>query len=176
MENLDFPCDRISEDEEREFPFLDLQIPLFPLWRNALPKFSLLISCSCLSFLFIILATSNAFKYFFFILLLTLLYNSFLIFPFLEKAKSLQKWIKRKQDCICQACTVTRSLHHDALTASYSCALALLFPIRASGCCTNQILLEISEGFFFSSATQVPGQRANTVLFYWHRPGLMPGN
>lgn len=127
-------------------------------------------------FLFITLVTSNAFKKKIIIFLLTLLYISFFISPFLEKAKSLQKWIKRKQYCSCQACTVTRSLHHDALTASNSCALALLFPIRASGCCTNQIPSKISEGLFFSSAAQVPGQRANTVLFYWHRSSLMPAN
>jgi len=102
--------------------------------------------------------------FFFFILLLTLLSLSFLISPFHEKAKPLKKPIKRKQDCICQVCAATRNLHNDALTASYLYALALLFPISASGCCTNQIISKISEGFLFSAA-QVPGQRANTVLF-----------
>lgn len=102
-----------------------------------------------------------------FILLLVWLSLYFLISPFLDKAKLLQKPVKKKQDCICQVCNVAEDLHNAALTASYSYALALLFLISASGCCTNQILSKTAEGFsfFFFSAAQVTGQSVNNVFF-----------
>lgn len=71
------------------------------------------------------------------------------LFPW--KSQATAEAIKWKQDCICQVSTVTRNLHNDALTASYSYALALLFSISASGWCTNQIHSKIFEGFFFFS-------------------------
>lgn len=114
---------------------------------------------------------SLSFQQSFFKLLLFLFYCSccslsFLIFSLLEKSKPLQKPIRRKQDCICQVCTMTRYLRNDALTASYSFALALLFPISASGCFTNQFLSNISEGFFFFFSQQPEyWDRDLTVLF-----------
>lgn len=68
-------------------------------------------------------------------------------FPWKSQATAEANW--KEQDSICQVCTITRNLHNDVLTASCPYALALLFPISLSGCCTNQILSKISEGFFF---------------------------
>lgn len=157
----------------KEFPFLDLQIPIFPLWRNALPKLSLLISHLCLLFLFITLVTSNAFFFFYFTAHIAIDLISHFSFPWKSQVTAEANWKETRLYLSGLHCD--KNLHHHALAANYSCALALLFPISASGCCTNQILSKISE-FFFSSAAQGPGKRANPVLFHWHRSGLMPGN